>query len=504
MDGHVSRYRGVSARATPACHALPIDRRSAIMPSCKPARSGCILTRGTIHRGSHLLAAAATRQELPPQAPQSRRAFGALFGLGLVAAPLYAIALRLPERPFLFTALFTALCALYAASCRLVLHHNGARLPVREALPVIVLFALAYRLILVPAEPWLSDDFFRYVWDGFIQGEGYSPYHYPPRAAELEGLRDDYYWPRVNRKEQTSAYPPFAELAFRLLFGVKPFSTVAFKLGFLTIDLATIGLLYLLLRDRGQSPLGLIVYAWHPLPPFEFFGNAHIDVLAVLLLVLALLLQARGHPLGAGVALGLATLTKLYPGLLLPAFTRRGHWHLPLAWLATVVAGFAPALLAGDTNFRQFPTYVREEGYDSGERYFPLLLLRLIAPVPAAAYVVAVAIVLLALSLRLYLRPGAFDVPRRALWLAATIMLLVTPAYPWYFTWLLPLLALVPVPGLLFLTGVAALIYLGWGWFLPQQISPKPLVAFQYCSTWALLLYDRRRSSRRSSVDSRQ
>src|SRR5438270_550674 len=84
--------------------------------------------------------------------------------------------------------------------------------------PGIAAVALAYRLIFVPAVPSLSDDFFRYVWDGHVQRQGYSPYRSPPDAPEVAPLRDGYYWPKINRKGQTSAYPPLAELVFEALF----------------------------------------------------------------------------------------------------------------------------------------------------------------------------------------------------------------------------------------------------------------------------------------------
>jgi hypothetical protein len=146
-----------------------------------------------------------------------------------------------------------------------------------------------------------------------------------------------------------------------------------------------------------------------------------------------------------------------------------------------VVVGFLPALLSGDSNFRQFPTYLAEEGYDSGERYLPLRLLRLIVPLPSAAYVGGVALLLLGLALRLYLAPGAsggFDVPRRALLLASATLLLVTPAYPWYYVWLIPLLTLVPIPALFLLPFAATGVY------YTLHLLPQPAQIAHGLSLW--------------------
>ena len=417
--------------------------------------------------------------------------------VGLAGVPGYAVLLwrgNLIAHALTFIVVFGALVALHLLACWVVLRGPGRRLQPRAALPLIMGFAVAYRLILAPATPSLSNDFFRYVWDGFIQGQGYSPYHYPPNAPVLTPLHDGYYWPQVNRKEQTSAYPPIAELVFRVLFWLRPFNTLIFKLGNLVLEIVTIALLAALLKLRGQPPTAAIVYAWHPLPIVEFMASGHIDALAVMLLVAALLLEARGWRVAAGIALGLATLTKLYPGLLLPAFTRRDRWHTATACVATVVAGFAPAFITGDTNFRQLPTYLLEEGYDSGNRFFPLTILRaltFLSHLPAVVYMAAAGCLLAGLAAWLVSGPmaaGAIDVPRRALLLAGAVMLLITPAYPWYFVWLIPLVALAPSAGLYYLTAAVAIIYLGWSRLGQGGPSLTWFAAAQYVPTAALLL----------------
>lgn len=419
-----------------------------------------------------------------------------LIAIGIAGLALYAVLARLGNllvRPFAFIAVFVALLALYALACWLVLRDDSTRLPRRWALPTIAAFALAYRLTLMPTVPSLSDDFFRYVWEGFIQGRGYSPYRYPPQAAELVSLRDDYFWSRINRKEQTTAYPPLAQLTFQALATIKPFNATVFKLGFVALDLATVALLATLLQLRGRPPTAAIIYAWHPLPIVEFAGSGHFDALAILLIVAALVFEQRRWHAAAGVALGLATLTKLYPGLLLPAFTRRERWQTPVACVATVVVGFAPALLTGDTNFRQFPTYLSEEGYQSGERFFPRLLLDTILHIhiPATAYIVVAGTTLAALALWLIfgpVAPGPLDLPPRALLLAGASLLLVTPGYPWYFIWLLPLLAFIPVAGLWYLASAIAFVYLGLNWQGASRPPLLPFLAAVYVPAWALLV----------------
>ena len=43
--------------------------------------------------------------------------------------------------------------------------------------------------------PVLSDDLYRYAWDGQVQAAGTNPYRYPPADPALSGLRQDWLWP---------------------------------------------------------------------------------------------------------------------------------------------------------------------------------------------------------------------------------------------------------------------------------------------------------------------
>ena len=73
-----------------------------------------------------------------------------------------------------------------------------------------------FRLSVLWVTPgFLSDDIYRYVWDGLVQQAGINPYHYPPEAPELGFLRDETIFPMINRKSALTIYPPAAQLFFR-------------------------------------------------------------------------------------------------------------------------------------------------------------------------------------------------------------------------------------------------------------------------------------------------
>ena len=70
-------------------------------------------------------------------------------------------------------------------------------------------------------------------------------------------------------------------------------SILGFKGVLVVLDLVTMGLVAATRRAIGQPAERVIVYAWHPLPIFEFGGSGHIDALMICFIALALF--ARAH-----------------------------------------------------------------------------------------------------------------------------------------------------------------------------------------------------------------
>ncbi|MBI4531385.1 MAG: DUF2029 domain-containing protein, partial [Candidatus Latescibacteria bacterium] len=188
----------------------------------------------------------------------------------------------------------------------------------RYHLPLIVSFALLFRLTLFFSEPSLSDDIYRYLWDGKTQNEGINPYRYAPDARELAPLRDATY-ERINHKEIPTIYPPLAQVVVALTYRLRP-TVGGMKAVMIGIDVTIIYLLILLLREVGQPTSSVIVYAWNPMVVLETAGSGHNDGLAVLFLLLALLWLRKKREALSAVALGCSCLAKFFGGVLVPVF----------------------------------------------------------------------------------------------------------------------------------------------------------------------------------------
>jgi alpha-1,6-mannosyltransferase len=331
-----------------------------------------------------------------------------------------------------------------------------------RALATILFVGLAMRCLLLPGTP-VSTDIFRYVWDGRVQAAGINPYLHLPADAALSGLRDGTIYPYINRADYApTIYPPTSQIVFYLITRLSE-APIVMKAAMVAFEGLAVWTILQLLAARGLPRSRILLYAWHPLPLWEFARSGHVDIVAIAFLLLAFLAMERRSPILAGVALGAGVLVKYFPIVTGPALYKRWDWRLPIAFVATIAVLYLPYLAAGTKVFGFLGRYVTEEGIDGGSGIFLWQLLGAVIPLgdrafpfylPAAATVMAV----LALFVVMRERRPAADLPG-AMLLAVTFTILFSPHYAWYFAWLVPFLCFYPVVGVVYLTCAASYLY---------------------------------------------
>jgi Protein of unknown function (DUF2029). len=344
-----------------------------------------------------------------------------------------------------------------------------------NTLLIIFLVGALFRIVLVPLDPpRLSTDIYRYIWDGRVQGSGVNPYLYLPVDPQLAHLRDNLIYPQINRKEYAhTIYPPAAQIFF---YGVTRVTqkVSGFKGILVLIDLVTMGLIAATLKAVGQPAERVIVYAWHPLPIFEFGASGHIDALMMCFIALALFARARERFGLTGFALGVATLIKFYPVILLPAIYKRWDRKLPIAFATTVILCYIPYVVgAGIRVFGFLPQYAKEEGLQSGGRYYLLLLIDYILELcgvvhdlpPAVFNWMAVSALAVIAVWAFYRQAPIGKGAEETRWifycfiLSLVFSMLLSSYYPWYYSWLALFLCFVPNAAALMLTLIAWPLY---------------------------------------------
>lgn len=320
---------------------------------------------------------------------------------------------------------------------------------------VVIVIAALCQLPGLWSGPVLSDDAYRYVWDGRVQLAGIDPYRYPPLSRALAFLRDPILFPPgaelplINRSWVHTIYPPVAELWFTAVAAITPWRLGVFgvQLGAAVLVVITVALLTRVLvgstdstdRTGSRSPASALLYGACPATTLEAANGAHVDVLAALFLVaMGLALMHRRHRL-AGLFLGLAGSVKLVPLLLLPIFLRRRRRGAFSVAIGSFVLGYLPHLIAvGGLVIGFLPGYLAEEGFDGRRRFALLIFLPEPARLPVAL-LLAAAVAALAV-----VRSRHEPALQTACWLYGVAFLIATPAYPWY---LLGLVVLVIMSG---------------------------------------------------------
>ena len=355
----------------------------------------------------------------------------------------------------------------------------------RRELAICVLLALAWRIALMSGAPLVSDDVYRYVWDGRVQRFGLNPYETTPADPALAHLHTEV----TRRIDPTSAalpaiYPPAAELFFRAVTTVHE-SVTALLLAIVVCDLLTAFVLWRWLLVTGHDPWWVLAYVWHPLVALEGAGGGHIDLLGALFVVTSAYTATRRRTLSAAVTLAVAFAVKFLPVVLAPLLWRRVRVRDTLLAAGAVALLYVPFLTGGLT----LP--VGSLGVYTEKWRFNGPLFAWLEPwlgIPGVL-VLAVAAGLCVAGVARQRLP--VDATSAWAWPMATTLLLIPAVYPWYLIWLTPFLTTGGTRPLLVWTLASMLTYIVWaselggaGWVLPGWVEPIEYGAVAATGLW--------------------
>ena len=388
------------------------------------------------------------------------------------------------------------------------------------SVPMALAAGVGMRLCTLAAAPQLSDDFYRFLWDGELWLAGYHPLAFVPAEAPSAFAKTHArLLAEMNSPGYFTVYPPLAQL----VFAAAAWLTDALRTGaaFLQASMlaAEVGVLALLHQlDRSPGQRGLVAYALLPLPIVECVGNAHFESLAVFGLLYAILQLRRAYASSAGSWLGVGFLAKLLPALggpaLLAALWRRraadtaarerrwaelGRFLLGAALVA--VAGLVlfalpllrePGLLAGfgdslDLYFRRFEF--------NGSAYAVARELGIAVKGWNWIAVVGPSLALLSLAtvvtLAAQVARGRLPLAEALLWSFGAYLLFATTVHPWYAVYCA---ALAPLTRYRWPYALAFAIILSYAAYGYDPVAlPAWLTVLEYVPVLALAAWEARR-----------
>ncbi|MFG0330919.1 MAG: glycosyltransferase 87 family protein [Phycisphaerales bacterium] len=319
---------------------------------------------------------------------------------------------------------------------------------------ILVVALVARVLIVATHDPGLSDDLWRYLFDGRAVATGHNPYHTAPIEIDSGQPRfpgEAELASRLNYPELVTIYLPTSQLVFGAIARVGlgaglsiDSSATLFRGVFALFDLLVVVVLLRVLRRRGKSPWWAALYAWNPLVLTEIAGSGHQDILGVLVMVIALGIvdQRRDATVRWSTVFAVGALVKPIP-VALAGFAARG---VSLRRLLTGVAagmgvaGLIMAPFALDGGVEAWNRW-RETLGEFVDRWafngsiYPLILASL-NDHDLAKWITA--LLLTGVFVILRIRRVSVWTASRAFLFAA--LLLSTTAHPWYLLWSLCLI----------------------------------------------------------------
>ncbi len=222
---------------------------------------------------------------------------------------------------------FVKLMILYALLCGssiyiLKKHNNN--------LPFLIGLSLLFRLVFLFSTPNLSQDFYRFIWDGRMLLEGMNPYLYLPENFITQGSFPihqaiDLYtgMGSLNGSHYTN-YPPINQCCFLIaaLFANKSImgSVVVMRLLIISAD---IGILYFGKKIAKHLNMPTHTIFWYLLNPFiiiEMTGNLHFEPVMLFFLLWAIYALFKNKWRLAALLIACSISVKLIPFLILPLF----------------------------------------------------------------------------------------------------------------------------------------------------------------------------------------
>lgn len=270
--------------------------------------------------------------------------------------------------------------------------------------------------------PDLSDDFQRYLWEGYVLTEGYSPYQQSPQ--DLYGTIDHPSQGLINNDHLPAIYPPLAQYLFALGSYISKYVW-----GWKAIIIIWC-LLWGLALDRFKSLL--LVFSLSPIILIEGFWNAHLDILGILPCMFLIQAAEKQNSFKAGLAMGTIIALKIMPLIWFPFlffhFKKQDRWTFLASTAGVVFLCYLPFLTQWEQLFFSFITFSKT-WYFNNLLYKGLIFLNadLARPVMAGLFMASYCWVAL----------SAKSFKEKCLW-AWILLIICSPTFfPWYMLWMI-------------------------------------------------------------------
>ncbi len=377
----------------------------------------------------------------------------------------------------------------------------------------LLMAGVLFRLLLIFSVPNLSDDVYRFIWDGRLAVNAINPFSHLPteimKMPVVTGVTKELFL-HLNSPNYYTVYPPVLQGIFWLagkLFPVSIFSAIVFfKCLIFLVEAGNIFLLMRLLKQLSLPKQLCLLYVLNPLVIVELTGNVHFEGVMIFFVLLALLFIINSQWQLSAICLGLGIATKLLPVLFLPLVIKRLGWKKGIVYC--LISGFITCILFASVFdiatlhhlMNSVNLFIRHFEFNASLYYFVRWMGRLITGYNIIAWSgpflsVTAGILICYLTLRGKQMPMSVFF-NTALFIISIWFLCATTVHPWYicmpvalavftpyryaviwsFTAILSYAAYQfhPVQENVWLIGAGYIFMIGYGWWELKK-KPKPV-----------------------------
>lgn len=369
-----------------------------------------------------------------------------------------------------------------------------------------VIGSILIRLLLVFAFPNLSDDIYRFIWDGHLIRNGYNPFLFQPQEIRdghfnIPGLTTALFQ-ALNSQQYYTVYPPIAQFTFWLAVFLAPeswyWNAVLMKIWLFFFEIGSILLLIKILKHYGKPTQNVLWYALNPLILIEITGNLHFEGGMIFFLLLGYWLLLKQKMTWAATAMAASIASKLIPLIFMPLMIQRLGWKNSLRFFLivgiTLLLLFFPLL--NQTFFSNFGTslelYFRNFEFNGGI-YYALRwigyqtegynLIKYIGP--RLGILVFILVMLYTVLER---NPNLERFPLAALFAICVYLFLGTTIHPWYTSLPIALCLFTPFRFPIVWSGMIMFTYINYSYGAYQE--NLWVVLIEYLVVYGVLIWE--------------
>ena len=328
----------------------------------------------------------------------------------------------------------------------------------------LITCALLLRLIipiLSVDETYLSDDVYRYVWEGKLVLHAYNPYIHSPDDFRNTGLADDSIYPFINHPWHVTIYPPLSQYLFALSSYMSGDSIIGFKILSFLFELFSLFLMFRLVRKFNLPDWTYLLYLFSPLVLIEFLFSNHLDIfgLPVVILILLNLKESKPKPVLIGILAALGVVIKLYLLCFVPFlvfhFGGKNKLYFVISFLLVGIFAYLPFIASSGYHvFGSLVPYLSSWQYNGSI----FLMFKQIFGQTPARYICYSIFVLSYIPLFL-LKPFKNNIYLQMFSIFGLYLILTPSIFNWYMLWIIPFVILFRNYSFLILTGTIFLSY---------------------------------------------